>query len=76
MNPVEELWTWLRREMHAKDMADLRAGRRVPSKNAYKRRVQQLCATQRAPEVTASIARSWRKTCVAVVNANGAGVQG
>ena len=40
-------------------------------KTAYKERVRRLCHSQRAQSVASNIAKSWRKTCSAVVKANG-----
>ncbi len=76
LNPVEKFWSWLRRQLLARDLADMSAGRPALSKIAYMARVRLLCRSQRAQTVGGAIARSWRKTCQAVVKAKGAGVRG
>ena len=76
LNPVEKFWAWLRRELLALDLKDLKQKRPTLCKNAYQRRVRNLCRSQRAQTVAKNIARSWRKTCAAVVAAKGAGVKG
>ena len=76
LNPVEKFWSWLRRELVALDLKDLKNRRPALGKAAFKRRVRNLCRTQRAKVVAQRIAKSWRKTCVAVVAAGGAAVKG
>ena len=48
----------------------------TPGKVAYRRRVRSLCRSQRAKVAARNIAKSWRKTCAAVVAARGAAVKG
>ena len=76
LNPVEKFWSWLRRELVALDLKDLKNRRPALGKAAFKQRVRNLCRTQRAKVVARNIAKSWRKTCVAVVAARGAAVKG
>ena len=76
LNPVEKFWAWLRKQLVASDLADLKARRATPGKTVYRERVRRLCHSQRAQTVAGNIARSWHKTCKAVVKAKGAGVRG
>lgn len=76
LNPIEKFWAWLRKQLVAMDFADLKKGKGAPGKLAYRERVRRLCHSQRAQKVATSIAKSWRKTCLAVVKAKGAGVRG
>ena len=48
----------------------------VGAKGLYRERVRRLCHSQRAQTVAGNIARSWHKTCKAVVKAKGSGVRG
>lgn len=72
LNPVEKFWAWLRRRLREKDLADLHAGRPVPSHVAFKARVRSLCASQQAQRVAKACALSLRKVCNEVVEKKGA----
>ena len=72
LNPIEMFWSWLRRALRARDLADLQRKRRPVGKFAYKRRVKTLCQSQKAQRVAAACARSLRKVCQAVVRKRGA----
>ena len=71
LNPIERFWAWLRKDLLHMDMADLKAGRAVPGKTAYKERVRRLLKTARAQKAAANHAKSWRKTCQIVVKRKG-----
>ena len=71
LNPIERFWAWLRKALLHMDMADLKAGREVPGKTAYKERVRRLLKTARAQKAAANHAKSWRKTCQIVVKRKG-----
>ena len=71
LNPIERFWAWLRKALLHMDMADLKAGRAVPGKTAYKERVRRLLKTARAQKAAANHAKSWRKTCQIVVKRKG-----
>ena len=60
LNPVEKFWSWLRRELLALDLKDLKTGRPALGKTAFKKRVRSLCRTQKAKLVAQNVARSWR----------------
>ena len=51
LNPVEKFWGWVRKQVHIMDLADLRAGRPVPSKKDYQLRLKRLLRSQRAQQV-------------------------
>ena len=72
LNPVEKMWAWVRKELRMKDLVDLKARRRVPSKQAYKARIVSLLQSRRAQEVAPKYARGYRKVCKDVVKARGA----
>ena len=65
----------MRRELVALDLRGLKNGRPALGKSAFKLRVRSVCRTQRAKRVARNIAKSWRKTCRAVVAAKGAAVR-
>ena len=76
LNPIEKFWAWMRRRLRAFDMADLKAGRVVPGKSAYKQRLRNLLRSARAQEVAANCARGLYKVCVEVENKHGASSRG
>ena len=45
LNPVEKFWSWLRRQLRMRDLADLRAKRPAIGKTLLKARVRQICST-------------------------------
>ena len=63
LNPVEKYWAWLRKELQKKDLQDLKAGRPVLTKAAYRRRVQQLTQTKRSHEAAKKILIGLRGVC-------------
>eukprot|EP00973_Karenia_brevis_P074614 10369420-Karenia_brevis.AAC.1 len=54
-----------------KDLEDLRAGRPVPGKTAYKERIRRLLKTKRAQKAAANYAKSWRGVCKLIVKNKG-----
>ena len=48
LNPVEKMWGWIRRQMRAFDLEDLRNGRPVLGKTAYRARMKCLLRSARA----------------------------
>ena len=72
LNPVQKRWAWVRKELRMKDLVDLKARRRVPSKQAYKARIVSLLQSRRAQEVASKSARGYRKVCKDVAKARGA----
>ena len=76
LNPVEKFWGWLRRQLRAKDLADLAARRAPVGKAAFKIRVRNICRTKRAQRVAAAFARNLRRAAADVVRNKGAAVRG
>ena len=72
LNPVEKFWSWLRSELGKKDLDDLKKKRPVPNKQAYKRRVIQLCGTQAAKEKARNIFLGLPGVCQKVFKKKGA----
>ena len=72
LNPVEKFWAWVRKEMRARDMADLRARRVVPGKTAYTLRVKRLLKSRRAQQAASNIALGFKRVCKQVVANKGA----
>ena len=74
MNPVEQFWSWLRRDLAKRDLQDLLARRAVLSKEDYKRRIQGILRGHRAQVVAANCTKSFPKACRLVLeNGGGAG---
>ena len=76
LNPVEKFWSWVRKQLRARDFADLKAGRPVPGKTAYKQRLRAVLRSPKAQKVAKAIAKSFRKTCAEVSSKGGAGARG
>ena len=73
---MEKFWSWVRKQLRAKDSADLKAGRPVPGKTAYKQRLRVLLRSPKAQSVAKAIAKGFRKTCAEVSKKGGAGARG
>lgn len=74
MNPAELFWAWLRKQLRAMDLADLRANRPPLEKTQLKQRVQALCASARAQAVARKCYGRLRKNCQKIVDSGGAAV--
>jgi hypothetical protein len=72
LNPVEKFWAWVRKELRARDMADLRARRVVPGKYTYTLRVKKLLKSRGAQQVASNIALGFKRVCKLVVAKRGA----
>ena len=72
LNPIEKFWSWLRRELRSRDLADFR-NKRIPlSKEQYIRRVKQVLQSTKANQKAANIAGGFRKVCKEVLKKKGA----
>ena len=71
LNPVERFWGWVRKRLTAQDLNDLKKGRRVPGRTAYKERVRRLVKSPRAQQVAKNIFRGFRKTALDIKNRRG-----
>jgi len=72
LNPVEKMWSWLRRRLRSLDLDDLRKRRRPLGKMAYIARVRSVSRSQKAQRVGSNCAKSLRKTCLEVIRKGGA----
>ena len=57
LNPIEKFWSWLRRELRKRDLADLVAGRLPLGKMAYRKRIVNICRSAKARQVEQNHAR-------------------
>jgi transposase len=76
LNPVEQMWAWLRKQLLQKDREDLNAKRPPIQRTAFQARVRSLLATQKARRVASRIAGGFRKKCQEVVKKKGAMARG
>ena len=76
LNPVEKYWSWLRRTLRTKDLADFAARRPPLGKMAYTQRVRRVFASAPSQAVARKIASGLRKVCAEVVHRNGAASRG
>lgn len=76
LNPVEKFWSWLRKELLKRDLADVARRRPALSKVEYVARVRQVCRTQRAKRVAGNCARGLKKVCLEVKRRQGAATSG
>ena len=72
LNPIEKFWSWMRRVLRKKDLADLVAGRAPLGKMAYRKRIVNTCRSQAAKRVASNIFKGLRKVCKEVVLKKGA----
>ena len=76
LNPVEKSWGWVRKQLRAKDLADLKACWRPVQKTALKQRVRALLRSAKAEEVAKNTFKNLRKTCQEVLKKKGAATRG
>ncbi len=76
LNPIEKFWSWMRRQLRKKDLADLVAGRAPLGKMAYRKRIVNTCRSQKAKRAAANISNGLRKVCKEVVAKKGARSRG
>ena len=72
LNPVERFWGWVRKQLRAMDLADLKAGRQPVKKAGLKVRVRDLLKSPKAKEVAKNHFMSLHKTCADVKKKRGA----
>ena len=75
LNPIENYWSWVRKQMRSKDLADLRAGRPALGKTATKARLKALLQTKKAQLVAKNTFASLRKKCAEVIKKKGAAIR-
>ena len=72
LNPIEKYWAWLRKQLRDRDFSDLKAGKPVPGKMAYVRRLRNILRSAKAQKVAGNCAKSLRKVCLEVKKKGGA----
>ena len=72
LNPIEMFWSWVRRELRLRDLADMKNKRAPLGKSAYTLRLKTLLRGKRAQEVAGHCARKFRSTCLEVMKNKGA----
>ena len=72
LNPIEKFWSWMRRELRKRDLADLVARRAPLGKMAYRKRIVNVCRSQKAQQVASNCCKGLRKVCREVVDRHGA----
>ena len=72
LNPVEQVWGWLRMRLRKMDLADLTVKRAPIARAALKARVRSLVRSQHAKRVTKNYMWGLRKTCLEVIKKRGA----
>ena len=76
LNPVEKFWGWARKKLHKMDLADLRAGRVVPGRTAYKERIRRLLMTADAQQKARNFYGNLRTVAKKIVLKKGHAVKG
>lgn len=76
LNPIEKMWGWMRKRLRAMDLADLKAGRPVPGRTAYRERVKRLLRSQKAQTVARNFYSNIRTVAKRVKKAKGGAVRG
>ena len=76
LNPVEKLWSWLRRKLRAMDLKDAVAKRPVLGKMAYTSRVRSVAYSQQAQRVAKACTLGLKKVCREVIRKKGAATTG
>ena len=72
LNPIEQFWSHLRRELRRKDNRDLLAKRAPLGKMAYRARVRATLRSRKMQNVAKACAARFLKTCKKVVKNRGA----
>ena len=76
LNPIEQFWSWLRRELRKRDLEDYKKKKPLLTKSQYINRVKQVLETAKAQRVAANICGRFRKTCKEVADKGGAAARG
>ena len=71
-NPIERFWSWVRKEMRARDLNDFIAKRPILGSMAYKQRLRCLLKSPAAQSVAKKHFHSFRETCKKVLKCKGA----
>ena len=71
LNPVEQMWAWLRKELRRLDREDLVAKKPPIQRTGFQARVRKVLATQKAQRVASKIAGGFKKKCKEIVAKQG-----
>ena len=71
LNPVEKFWSWLRKELRARDLRDALAKRPVLGTTAYRARVRSVLQTRKAQRAAANMANGLKTVCKKVLAKQG-----
>ena len=72
LNPIESFWGWMRARLRLRDLNDLRAGRPVLGKTAYRVRVRNVLKSQKAQNVAKAKFNALKRVCQEVKKKHGA----
>ena len=61
LNPIEKFWSWLGKELRRRDLKDLREGRPVLGKIAYRLRVKAVLRSPKSQQVASRCAGALKK---------------
>ena len=64
---MEKFWGWARKKLHQMDFADLRAGRVVPGRTAYKERIKRLFIAANAQQEARNLYANFRMVAKKIV---------
>ena len=71
LNPIEQMWAWLRKELRRLDREDLVAKKPPILRIGFQARVRKVLATQKAQRVASKIAGGFKKKCKEIVAKQG-----
>ena len=76
LNPVEKFWGWVRKQLRAMDLADLKVKRPPVQRTALQARVRSLLRTAKAKNMAKNHVQSLHNTCREVLKKKGAATRG
>ena len=76
LNPIEKFWGWLKKELKRLDLQDLRSGRSVLGKTAYKARVRLVLRRKKTQAAAARFSSQLYSACKEVIKKKGAATRG
>ena len=74
LNPVEQVWAYLRKQLRAMDLKDATAKKPTLGKMAYTARIRAVMKSKKAQDMASRCALGLKKTCRLVVKNKGAAV--
>lgn len=76
LNPIEKFWGWLKKELRRLDLQDLRSGRGVLGKTAYKARVRLVLKRKKTQQIATAFSGQLYSACKEVIKKKGAATRG